>query len=143
MQWMFNNWFLIAAALIAVVALGFNVYYFTKLPSDKQKAKVIEWLVWACIEAEKKLQSDTGQMKLREVYNKFCSNPVFEWTAKIITFDLFSEWVKEALVTAKQMLADNDHLAEYVYGENAKEAVEKINYQLNHSGGEFNERNRY
>ena len=74
MEWLIENWFLILAILsCGVVGICF-VFRFLGMPTEKQKKKVREWLVWACIEAERALQSGTGQLKLREVWNiLFCT----------------------------------------------------------------------
>ena len=125
-----DNWFLVVA-LAAV--LGVSVWAavrFAGLPTEKQKEKIREWLVFACNEAERELQSGTGQLKLRDVWNKFCGIPVFATVAKFISFDEFSEWVKDALRKAKEMLVNNKTLANYVYGDHADEEVEKIKKQL-------------
>ena len=77
MSWVIENWFLVVAVMASVgVAIGL-IYRFLGLPTEKQKAKVKEWLIWACIEAERALQSGTGQLKLREVWNLFCAVPAF------------------------------------------------------------------
>lgn len=133
MNWMVENWFLVVA-LVAVVGVAiFAVYRFAGLPTEKQRAKVKEWLIWACIKAEKALQSGTGQLKLRQVYDMFCAVPAFTWVAKFISFKTFSEWVKDALKKAKEMLVNNKNLAVYVYGENADEEVKKLKEQLGES----------
>lgn len=115
---------------VAVIIAVLVVYRFFGLPTEKQVEKIKEWLIWACIEAERALQSGTGQLKLRGVYNMFCSVPTFTWVAKLISFELFSEWVSDALSTAKEMMINNKSLAEYVYGENADVEVKKIKEQL-------------
>ena len=130
MNWLIENWMVVFGLAVAVILTVLVVYRFFGMPTDKQKAKIKEWLIWACIEAEKKLQSDTGQLKLRDVYNLFCTVPAFTFVAKIISFDLFSEWVSDALVKAKEMLISNNVLATYVYGENADAEIKKIKEQL-------------
>lgn len=129
-NWIVENWFL----LVALAAfLGVSVYAvcrFVGLPTETQVSKIKEWLIWACIEAEKALQSGTGQLKLREVWNMFCAVPAFSAAAKLISFETFSGWVSDALLTAKEMLVKNRNLADYVYGENADEEIEKIKGQL-------------
>lgn len=130
MHWLIENWMVIFGITVAVILAILVVYRFFGMPTEKQKKKVKEWLVWACIEAEKKLQSDTGQLKLRDVYNLFCTVPAFTWVAKVISFDMFSEWVSDALITAKEMLINNKTLAVYVYGENARLEVEKLKEQI-------------
>lgn len=131
MNWLIDNWY-IAAGIIGLLEVAiFSVLKFFDMPTDKQKEQVKNWLVWSCLEAEKSLQSGTGQLKLRQVYNSFCSIPAFTWIAKIISFELFSSWVSEALVEVKQMLINNKSLAEYVYGKDkAVQEVEKIKEQM-------------
>lgn len=131
MDWLIENWFLIVALIACGTVVISLVVRFLGMPTEKQKSKVKEWLIWACIEAERALQSGTGQLKLREVWSTFCAVPTFTWVARIITFELFSEWVSDALVEVKQMLISNNTLAEYVYGkDNAEEEVAKIKSQM-------------
>lgn len=130
MSWLIENWYLIVGG---VALLGFAIwliYGFFKMPTDKQVSKVKNWLIWACIEAERALQSGTGQLKLRQVYDMFCAVPAFTWVAKIISFETFSDWVSDALITVKEMLSTNKSLANYVYGDNAEKEVAKIKEQL-------------
>lgn len=130
MTWLIENWMVVFGLAVAVIIAVLVVYRFFGLPTEKQVEKIKEWLIWACIEAERALQSGTGQLKLRGVYNMFCSVPTFTWVAKLISFELFSEWVSDALSTAKEMMINNKSLAEYVYGENADVEVKKIKEQL-------------
>lgn len=130
MNWLIENWYLLIGGVALLAFVVYCVHTFFGMPTDKQKTKVKEWLVWGCIEAEKALQSGTGQLKLRQVYNMFCSVPAFTWVAKVISFDLFSQWVSDALVTAKKMLVANSTLATYVYGDKAEAEVEKLKTQL-------------
>ena len=67
----------------------------------------------AVAEAERCLGSETGQMKLSVVYSTFVKT--FPWLAKIISFDLFSDLVDEAL----------ENLSEILQGDVTKENVEK------------------
>ena len=130
MELLIENWFLIVAAVAIVASVICLVIRFMGMPTENQKEKVMEWLKWACVEAEKKLQSDTGKLKLREVYDKFCAVPAFKWVAIIISFKQFEEWVSDALIEAKKMLVSNTSLAKYVYGENTESEVAKIKAQL-------------
>lgn len=132
-DWIIANWFLIVALAAGLGVSVWAVIRFTGLPTEKQKVKIREWLIWACIEAERELQSGTGQLKLREVWNKFCGIPVFATAAKFISFEMFSEWVKDALVKAKEMLVKNENLASYVYGDQAHEEVQKLKKQISES----------
>ena len=131
MEFLVENWFLIVALFACVAVVICLIFRFLGMPTEKQKAKIKEWLVWACIEAERALQSGTGQLKLREVWNLFCAVPAFTWVARVISFEQFSRWVKDALVEAKKMLVNNKNLAEYVYGkDNAALEVAKIKEQI-------------
>ena len=130
MNWLIENWMVVFGLAVAVILAAIVVYRFFGMSTDKQVAKIKEWLIWACIEAEKALQSGTGQLKLRQVYDMFCAVPAFSWVAKLISFEMFSDWVSDALVTVKQMLVSNEALATYVYGENADAEIKKIKEQL-------------
>ena len=130
MNFLIENWYLLVGAF-ALINFGiWLIYGFLKLPTDKQTEKIKQWLIWACIEAEKALQSGTGQAKLRRVYNSFIAVRAFSWLAKIISFDTFSAYVSEALVEAKKMIINSRSLAEYVYGEHAETEVEKLREQV-------------
>ena len=130
MNWLVENWYLLIGGIAVVAFVIYCIRTFFNMPTNKQVAKVKEWLIWACIEAEKALQSGTGQLKLRQVYDMFCSVPAFTWVAKVISFELFAKWVSDALVTVKEMLVNNPTLATYVYGDKATEEVEKLKTQL-------------
>ena len=130
LEYITENWFLLVAlaAMFGVSVLA--VCRFAGLPTEKQAEKIKEWLIWACIEAEKELQSGTGQLKLRNVYNKFCTIGIFSVAAKLISFETFSKWVSDALEVSKKMLKSNKNLAVYVYGDKADEEIRKIQKQL-------------
>ena len=130
MNWLIENWMVVFGLAVAVILAAIVVYRFFGMPTEKQVAKIKEWLIWACIEAEKALQSGTGQLKLRQVYDMFCAVPAFSWVAKVISFETFSDLVSDALVEVKEMLVNNKVLAEYVYGTNAETEIEKIKNQL-------------
>ena len=131
MNWLVDNWYLVVAGLALLAFVIYCIYTFFGMPTQKQIAKVKEWLIWACIEAERALQSGTGQLKLREVWNLFCAVPAFTWVARVISFEVFSDWVSEALTEVKQMLISNKSLAVYVYGkDNADAEVAKIKEQI-------------
>jgi len=130
MNWIMENIHVVVVFVVIAATIISALLGFFKLPGDKQKAKIKEWLIWACIEAEKALQSGTGQLKLRDVWNRFCQVPAFSFIAKLISFDTFSLWVADALKEAKTMLMGNSSLAEYVYGENYKTQIDKLKEQV-------------
>lgn len=130
MNTLINDWYIYMAILAVVVVAIWLVYRFFCLPTEKQLVKVTEWLVWACIKAESELQSGTGKIKLRKVYDAFVSINSFSWIARIISFEKFSEMVKDALKEMKKNLIENPKLAEYVYGDNWETEVEKLKEQI-------------
>ena len=112
MEWLVNNWYLVVAAIAVVVFVVIAIMKFFKLPTDQQIANLKEWLKWAVTEAEKELGSGTGQMKLRLVYGWAIDK--FPWLGKVISFDMFSTWVDEALEWMKQQLDDNKAIKAFV-----------------------------
>ena len=112
MEWIINNWFIILG-LIAIMACAVLLCYrFVNWPTAEQLKKVREWLVYACLQAEKELGSGTGQMKLRMVYDMFLTK--FSWLSKLITFEHFSALVDEALVEVRHLLESNTNVATIV-----------------------------
>ena len=107
MDFIMENWpLLVAAAAIVGAAVG--------LPTEKQLAKVKEWLLWAVTEAEKDLGGGTGKLKLRQVYDLFVQR--FPWLAKAVSFELFSSLVDEALEEMREMLDNNQAVKAFVEG---------------------------
>ena len=120
MKYIVENWFVIVGLIAVCAAGGYAVYVFVKMPSDKQLNKVREWLLYAVTKAEKELGAGTGKLKLRYVYDMFVAR--FEWLAKVITFEMFSMMVDEALEQMKAMLEQNEAALKFV--ENDKETEE-------------------
>ena len=100
-----ENWYLIILAAACVAFGVYCVYVFLRRPTSVQIQAVKEWLLWAVTQAEKELGSGTGQLKLRYVYNM-----------GIITFDMVSGMVDEALAEMKKMLSTNAAAQNYVTG---------------------------
>lgn len=99
---------IIALAVGGVIAVGILIYLVCN-----QRQKIIEWLKYAVVEAEKYLGGGTGQLKLRLVYDWFCQQ--FPKLASVIPFSWFSAWVDAALDAMKRMLT-NPQIKEYVGG---------------------------
>lgn len=90
--------------------------------NEKKSAK--EWLLLAVTEAERALGGGVGALKLRSAFNEFVKT--FPHLAGIVTFERFSKWVDASLVQMKQMLKDNNKVAEYVgAAENTGEKADK------------------
>lgn len=68
-----------------------------------------QWLVWACSQAENALGAGTGKLKLKYCYDLAVNR--FPVIAKIIPFAMFSKLVDKALVTMKEMIANNENIA--------------------------------
>ena len=118
MKFIVDNWFIIIA-LVAILGVSiYAVIRFLNLPTEIQIKKVKEWLVFACMEAEKELGGKTGQLQLRMVYDMFLTK--FEWLAKVISFEQFSKMVDDALERFKKMLESNVAVKNIVEGQNDK-----------------------
>jgi len=115
MTYLIENWFIVIALLSGCAVAAVAVYRFYGLPSAKQIETIKEWLLYACIEAEKALGGGTGQLKLRYVYDLFITR--FPAVAKMVSFTVFSGWVDIALDQMKTLLEKNKAIAEVVKGE--------------------------
>lgn len=99
----------IIGAIILIALVGLTIKEFIELGKEKQLEKVREWLLYACIMAEKKLGGGTGKVKLRYVYDLFVEK--FSFLKLLVTFEQFSEMVDEALVKMREMLEKNPNVA--------------------------------
>ena len=108
LQFIFDYWIL-GVLLIGGAIIG---YKFIKKPNQEQLNKVREWLIYACVLAEKEIGSGTGQLKLRYVYDLF--NQRFKWISRVISFEMFSVLVDEALVVIKHELESNENIKHYI-----------------------------
>lgn len=115
MTWLVENWVLIVALIAIFGAAGVALYRFFGLPTEKQIETIKEWLLFACIEAEKELGGGTGQLKLRYVYDLFIGK--FPSVAKVVPFTLFSLWVDSALDEMREMLSENEKIRNFVVGD--------------------------
>lgn len=118
MKFITENWFVIVAMIAVGGSIGYAIYSFVKMPSTKQLNTVKEWLLYAVTTAEKELGAGTGQLKLRYVYDMFVQR--FDWLAKMISFEMFSMMVDDALEQMRSMLESNKAVQKLVTGENEK-----------------------
>ena len=107
-----ENWVVVIVILCIGVSVGIAFMKFVQLPTNEQMKKVQEWMLIAVVEAEKKLKSGTGQLKLRMVYGMFIDK--FPKIANAISFDQFSKMVDEALDIMREMLAINSAVRNYI-----------------------------
>ena len=100
--------------IIAIVAILIGVFavWFFRLGKEKQMQIIKEWLLLAVIKAEKELGDGTGRVKLRFVYDMFIDK--FRFVAMFISFSQFSDLVDLALITMKDMIANNNQIKEYI-----------------------------
>lgn len=115
MEFILENWPIIVAAIAVVAVAAVAVARFVGLPTEAQLSKVREWLLWAVTEAEKDLGGGTGKLKLRQVYDLFVTR--FPWLAKLVSFELFSDLVDDALDDMREMLDTNQAVKAFVEGE--------------------------
>ena len=106
--------------LLGLCAAGIMICCFLKLSKEKQIEMIKQWLILAVVEAEKKLGEKTGQLKLRYVYDLFIKR--FKFMSKLITFEMFSQLVDEALETMRHMIETNIAVANYIGGNNNEES---------------------
>jgi hypothetical protein len=109
-----SDWYLIACYAICTVCVIYIINRNVFKPSDKQVAKIEQWLLWAVTDAERFLGSGTGQLKLSFVYGSFVK--AFPWISRIVTVTMFSELVGKALVKMRDMLNKNAKAAIIVAG---------------------------
>lgn len=114
MEFILENWPVIVAAIAVVAVAAVAVARFVGLPTEAQLSKVREWLLWAVTEAEKDLGGGTGKLKLRQVYDLFVTR--FPWLAKLVSFELFSDMVDDALEEMREMLDTNQAVKAFVEG---------------------------
>ena len=105
MKWLIDNWSLLVVIIAACTVAFVYIKKFTKLPTDEQIAKVKEWLLYAVMMAESEWGSGTGQLKLHYVYDMFVSK--FPALVDVISFEMFSKLVDEALEQMKHLLDTN------------------------------------
>lgn len=115
MKFFIDNWMLLVALVAVLVSSGLTIYSFYKKPTTEQIESVKEWLLFAVTEAEKKLGGGTGKLKLRFVYDMFIQK--FPHTSCLISFEMFSGLVDEALEKMRAMLENNKAVETYVKGE--------------------------
>lgn len=112
MDFLIENWYIIVAGIAVLVAALVAIKHYWGLPTAQQIVAIKEWLLWAVVQAEADLGGGTGQLKLRYVYDLFVTQ--FPWAAKVVSFELFSSMVDEALDRMREMLETNPAIAALV-----------------------------
>ena len=102
----------ILISFIVAIAVIYAAYKFISLSKERQVENIKQWLVFACLEAEKMLGSKTGQVKLRYVYDLFVSK--YKFISCLIPFDTFSKWVDDSLINMRNMISTNEAVRKIV-----------------------------
>ena len=116
MEWLVDNWSLLVVLVCAIGGVVFGCKKFVQSGKTNQLKKVKEWLLFACVEAERDFGSGKGQLKLRYVYDMFVEK--FGVIKYIVTFEEFSNMVDEVLDSASEFFKTVD---ETVIDETVKE----------------------
>ena len=103
---------IIMVVLILGIAAFSSIYVFSKMSREQKIENIKEWLKYAVVEAEKYLGSGTGQLKLRYVYDAAVKQ--FPWIVSLVSFQIFSVWVDEALDWMKIQLNENNAINIYI-----------------------------
>ena len=112
MYWLINNSDVIVGILALITVFVLIAIKFLQISRDKQIEKVKEWLLYACVEAEKSLGNKTGEIKLRYVYDMFVDK--FKFVSMFLSFEDFSDLVDDSLNTVEDMLDTNKNLKDYI-----------------------------
>lgn len=107
-----NFWPVLVAFICGVVVCLLFAVKFSKEPTERKITMIKEWLLFAVIQAEKELGGGTGQVKLRYVWDMFIKT--FPALAPVVSFELFSKLVDEALDQMRHLLETNCDVLYYV-----------------------------
>lgn len=105
MNQLIEYWPIIVSLIVLLIILSGIILAFFKSPSEMQLRKVKAWLLLAVTQAEVELGSGTGELKLRFVYDLFITK--FTWIARVISFEMFTDLVEDALDEMRDMLKTN------------------------------------
>ena len=111
-MWIVENWPIIVAFISGVIVCLLVAVKFSKEPTERKITMIKEWLLFAVVQAEKELGAGTGQIKLRYVWDLFIQT--FPALAPVISFELFSKLVDEALDQMRHLLETNQDILYYV-----------------------------
>ena len=112
MEWLANNWIIVIVVLAVIAVAIVFIVQFANKKTDEQIAALKEWLLYACMIAEKELGKGTGKAKLRYTFDMFLTR--FPWLAQYITFERFSVMVDEVLLELRKLLETNDYIKSFV-----------------------------
>ena len=112
MKFLIENWPVLLSFLCGVAVCLLFAVRFSKEPTERKITMIKEWLLFAVVQAEKELGAGTGQIKLRYVWDMFIQT--FPALAPVISFEMFSKLVDEALDQMRHLLETNKDVSAYV-----------------------------
>lgn len=112
MKFLIENWPVLLSFLCGVAVCLLFAVRFLKEPTERKITMIKEWLLFAVVQAEKELGAGTGQIKLRYVWDLFIQT--FPALAPVISFEMFSKLVDEALEEMRHLLETNQDILYYV-----------------------------
>ena len=112
MRFLIENWPVLLSFLCGVAVCLLFAVRFSKEPTERKITMIKEWLLFAVVQAEKELGAGTGQIKLRYVWDLFIQT--FPALAPVISFEMFSKLVDEALDQMRHLLETNQDILYYV-----------------------------
>lgn len=114
MKWFIENWSLLV--IIAIVIFLGIVYInrFMRIPSAGKIELIKQWALYIVIEMERLYGNGTGSLKLAAAYDAFIKT--FPDLVPIVSFELFSKVIDEALVRMRHLLSTNLDIKNYVEG---------------------------
>ena len=112
MRFLIENWPVLLSFLCGVAVCLLFAVRFSKEPTERKITMIKEWLLFAVVQAEKELGAGTGQIKLRYVWDMFIQT--FPALAPVISFEMFSKLVDEALDQMRHLLETNKDVSAYV-----------------------------
>lgn len=103
LQFFIDNWYIILTFVCAMILFINKIIEFIGYPTEKKVSEIKERLLSYVTIAELELGGSTGELKLAQVYDYFCST--FPYTKKWISFEKFSKLVDEVLPTMRDVLS--------------------------------------
>ena len=104
---------ILGALLGYCIVWAINKLLSSKKLNDSQIKILINWLVYACANAEITYGPKTGKLKLSSVYNDFVNKFPSSWINKI-SYEQFSIYVDSALSVMKELIAMNPKVKEII-----------------------------
>ena len=112
MNFIIEHWLTILAVIVVVAGGIIYGIKFSRMTEEERYAQIRGWLLQAVMMAEREFGSGTGRLKLSNVYAEFCKQ--LPWLAKVISFEIFSKYVDDALAEMKEILEHNTAIASVV-----------------------------